>query len=55
LGLLLAGPLSDRLGIQVWFWAGGLICLLMGIAAFFIPSIMDVESNREKTFFPVVE
>lgn len=49
LGLLLAGPLADKLGLQVWFWAGGLICLLIGAFAFFIPAIMNVENNKEET------
>jgi DHA3 family macrolide efflux protein-like MFS transporter len=46
LSLMVAGPLSDAIGIRTWFWIGGLICLLMGIAAFFVPAIMNVESNR---------
>ena len=46
LSLMVAGPLSDAIGIRTWFWFGGLICLLMGIAAFFVPAIMNVESNR---------
>ncbi|MCI0551988.1 MAG: MFS transporter [Anaerolineae bacterium] len=54
LGILIAGPLSDALGIQVWFWAGGLICLLIGIAGFFIPTVMDIENNRETTIQPAV-
>ena len=55
LGLLLAGPLSDWLGIRFWFWAGGLICLLIGMAAFFIPAIMNVESNQETSTVPVTD
>jgi len=55
LGLLIAGPLSDALGIQVWFWAGGLICVLIGIAGFFIPAIMNIENNKEGTPTPVPE
>jgi MFS transporter, DHA3 family, macrolide efflux protein len=47
LGLLIAGPLSDALGIRVWFWAGGLICMLIGLAGFLVPAIMDMESNKE--------
>lgn len=47
LGLILAGPLSDSLGIRVWFWAGGLLCALIGFAALFMPIIMNIESNRE--------
>jgi len=47
LGLLIAGPLSDALGIRVWFWAGGLICAFIGLAGFLVPAIMDMESNKE--------
>ena len=46
LSLMVAGPLTDAIGIRTWFWFGGLICLLMGIGAFFIPAIMNVEENR---------
>jgi DHA3 family macrolide efflux protein-like MFS transporter len=47
LGLLLAGPFSDWLGIRVWFWAGGILCMLIAIAAFFRPIIMNVESHKD--------
>jgi MFS transporter, DHA3 family, macrolide efflux protein len=47
LGLLIAGPFSDWLGIRVWFWVGGLICVMIAIAAFFRPIIMNVESYKE--------
>jgi DHA3 family macrolide efflux protein-like MFS transporter len=46
LSLLVAGPLSDAIGIRTWFWFGGVVCLLMGIGAFFVPAIMNVENNR---------
>ena len=49
LGLLIAGPLSDTLGIRVWFWAGGSICLLIGFAAFFIPAVMNIENNNQES------
>ena len=47
LGLLIAGPLSDAFGIRVWFWMGGLICLIIGVAGFFIPTVMNIENNQE--------
>jgi DHA3 family macrolide efflux protein-like MFS transporter len=46
LSLMVAGPVSDAIGIRTWFWFGGVICLLMGIGAFFVPAIMNVENNR---------
>jgi len=49
LGLLIAGPLSDAFGIRVWFWMGGLICLFIGVAGFFIPTVMNIENNQETT------
>jgi DHA3 family macrolide efflux protein-like MFS transporter len=55
LGLLIAGPLSDALGVRVWFWAGGLICALIGIAGFFVPTIMNIENNKEEIPAPVPE
>lgn len=46
IGLLIAGPLSDRIGIQTWFLLGGLICVLMGGAGFFIPALMNIDADR---------
>ena len=46
LSLAFAGPLSDIIGIRTWYWVSGLLCILMGIGAFFMPVIMNVENNR---------
>jgi DHA3 family macrolide efflux protein-like MFS transporter len=45
LGLALAGPLSDLLGIQFWFFLGGLGLLLMGFSGFFIPALLRIEEG----------
>jgi DHA3 family macrolide efflux protein-like MFS transporter len=55
LGLLIAGPFSDWLGIRVWFWAGGILCVLIAATAFFIPIIMNVENYKEATPVPASE
>jgi DHA3 family macrolide efflux protein-like MFS transporter len=44
--LLIAGPISDRLGIRFWYIFGGTICILMTIGASFIPAIMNIESHQ---------
>jgi DHA3 family macrolide efflux protein-like MFS transporter len=55
LGLLIAGPFSDWLGIRVWFWAGGIICIIIALAAFSRPVIMNVENYGERTTTPASE
>lgn len=45
-GLLVAGPVADALGIQAWFVVGGLLCTAMGLLGFFIPSVMNIEAGR---------
>jgi DHA3 family macrolide efflux protein-like MFS transporter len=47
LGLLIAGPFSDWLGIRIWFWAGGILCVLIAVTAFFRPVILNMESHTE--------
>ena len=46
IGLMIAGPVSDALGIQIWYIAGGVITFLMGGLGFMIPAIMNIESER---------
>jgi MFS transporter, DHA3 family, macrolide efflux protein len=46
LGMIIAGPLSDALGVQIWFVAGGIITIMMAISALFIPAIMNIEQGR---------
>jgi DHA3 family macrolide efflux protein-like MFS transporter len=47
IGLLIAGPLSDKFGIQTWFLLGGTICILMAVAGFFIPALKNIEKERQ--------
>ena len=48
LSLLIAGPVSDAVGIRFWYIFGGTVCILMTIIAFFIPAIMNIENNQEE-------
>ena len=48
LSLLVAGPVSDWLGVRTWYMIGGLACIIMAFAALFIPVIMNIEENRSK-------
>lgn len=47
LGLAIAGPLADVIGVRTWFLAGGLITITMAIVGFFIPSLIRLEEQRD--------
>ena len=38
--------MADRLGVQIWYIVGGGVCMGMGILAFFVPSILNMEDHR---------
>jgi DHA3 family macrolide efflux protein-like MFS transporter len=44
--LLVAGPVADVLGVQVWYVIGGVACALMGVSGFFIPALINIESQQ---------
>jgi DHA3 family macrolide efflux protein-like MFS transporter len=46
LGMAIAGPVADAFGVQVWFVVGGVVCVLMGLIAFFVPAIVHLEDNH---------
>ncbi len=48
-GLAIAGPFADMVGIRVWFVLGGSLIMLMGVAGFFVPSVMNIENVRAHT------
>lgn len=45
-GLVIAGPVADLLGVRVWYLAGGGVTILMGVAGFFIPALLEIENNQ---------
>lgn len=47
LSLLVAGPVADALDVRFWYIVGGSICILMTLAAFFVPAIMNIEQNHQ--------
>ena len=47
LGLAVAGPLADVMGVRTWFVIGGLVTLAAGIGGCFIPSLRQIESQKE--------
>jgi DHA3 family macrolide efflux protein-like MFS transporter len=49
LSLLVAGPVSDWLGIRTWYLLGGSASIIMAVIAIFIPMVMNIEENRQKS------
>ena len=45
LSMIVAGPVADLLGVRVWYVVAGAVCTLMGLAAFCVPAIVDLEDN----------
>ncbi len=45
IGLAIAGPLSDIVGVRIWYLLCGIITIVMGIGALFVPAIMDIENR----------
>ncbi len=46
LGLALAGPVADRLGLQAWYLAAGALLGLTAIAFYLTPAIRNIEENK---------
>jgi DHA3 family macrolide efflux protein-like MFS transporter len=47
LSLLIAGPVADQIGVQSWFVIGGVVTAAIGIGAFLVPAIVNIESQRK--------
>ena len=48
-GLSIAGPVADAIGVRVWYLAGGIACMLVGAIGFFIPAVLQIEEGRPGT------
>lgn len=45
LGLAMAGPISDALGLQFWYSAAAVLSFLSGLVFFLIPAARNIEEN----------
>jgi DHA3 family macrolide efflux protein-like MFS transporter len=48
IGLLIAGPVADWIGIPAWFIFGGIVMALSGAAGFISPAMRDIEEQRQE-------
>jgi len=54
LSMLIAAPVAEFLGLRVWYWLGGSLVMLIGLAAFFVPSIRALEEGPSQISTAVV-
>ncbi len=47
LGLAVAGPLADVIGVRTWFIGAGLLAVAIAFVAFCIPALMNLEAHRD--------
>jgi hypothetical protein len=40
------GQAASLFGSRSWYVAAGVVCILTGVAGFFIPAVMTIEENR---------
>jgi DHA3 family macrolide efflux protein-like MFS transporter len=48
LGLAIAGPISDKLGIHVLYILSGVACIATALAGLLTPAVMHIEENHEQ-------
>jgi DHA3 family macrolide efflux protein-like MFS transporter len=45
LGLVIAGPLADVLGVRIWYLVAGTSMAVMGVTALFVPAIIRLDDE----------
>jgi MFS transporter, DHA3 family, macrolide efflux protein len=48
IGLAFGGPVADMIGIQSWFLIAGIPTAMIGVIAFFLPSVMGIEDPESR-------
>lgn len=48
IGLGIAGPVSDFIGVTSWFVIAGFVTASLSVAAFFIPAVMNLEERMKQ-------
>ncbi|MEM7133811.1 MAG: MFS transporter [Chloroflexota bacterium] len=47
LGLVIAAPVADNIGVQMWFTIGGIVMIVLSAISFFVPAILHLEKERK--------
>jgi len=46
-GLVLAVPIAEGLGIRMTYWCAGLLCSLFAVGAWFVPALLSIEQRPD--------
>jgi MFS transporter, DHA3 family, macrolide efflux protein len=46
LGLMIAGPVADAIGVRAWFVMAGVAMVLAGVVGFLTPALLNIENGR---------
>ena len=46
LGLIVAGPVADTIGVQSWYVIGGVTCIFLAVVGYSLPALMNIEDNH---------
>ena len=47
-GLAVAGPVADAIGVRPWYIVAGVVTVAMAVAALFVPPLMGIEEQASK-------
>lgn len=54
IGLLIAGPLADQVGVRTLYLAGGILCASIALVCLFLRPLMNIEQNAASADAPAV-
>jgi DHA3 family macrolide efflux protein-like MFS transporter len=46
LALLIAAPVAEWVGLQVWYWFSGALVMIVGVLAFFVREVSELENRK---------
>ncbi|MHB8806431.1 MAG: MFS transporter [Anaerolineaceae bacterium] len=48
ISMIIAAPVAEIVGIQGWFYIGGIGCIIMGLLGMFNPAMMNIEKEGQR-------
>lgn len=55
LGLLIAGPVADAIGVQSWYVIAGVVSVLMAVLGISLPAVMNIEDIHRQSVETIEE